>query len=388
MTKKRSLQTGFMENQNNSWRFATEEEKAESRAQCGQVPPNDQNDYHLNGKSIADFADSKINDQATLLGNRWLCRGDGAFIFAPSGIGKSTMTVQMGIEFALGRASFGIFPSRRSRSLIIQAEDSEGDLIEMAKMMEQLKLSKADYERVRANTWIETVNHLSGEDFLNVLNEILLAWPADLVFINPYAPFLGQDVGDQQANINFLYRGLNRRLAQHQCGAIMPAHTPKPARGFKGEVDSLYAGAGSAVLTNWARAIITIRKTKTAGVFEFVAAKRGDRIGWGDGVFKLCFAHSIDGIFWRGVGDAGDKDPEELKPADILPVVPKLDPAPFEVLWMEAKKLFKIGERKMHAFLRVLVHENQVFEWLKPRKNARSAIEYCQSKPTEVSGNG
>ena len=43
----------------------------------------------------------------------------------------------------------------------------------------------------------------------------------------------------------------------------------------------MYAAAGNADLTNWARAILVIEPTHVEGVFEFIAAKRGKRIGWG-----------------------------------------------------------------------------------------------------------
>jgi hypothetical protein len=72
---------------------------------------------------------------------------------APSGIGKSVLSVQAAIEFAIARTAFGIRPVRPLRSLIVQAEDNQGDMIEMARMVDHLKLTPEQQEQVGGNTW-------------------------------------------------------------------------------------------------------------------------------------------------------------------------------------------------------------------------------------------
>jgi hypothetical protein len=52
----------------------------------------------LQGASLLDFSRREIKVDDTLLGNRFLCRGGGCFIIAPSGHGKSTLAVQAAIE--------------------------------------------------------------------------------------------------------------------------------------------------------------------------------------------------------------------------------------------------------------------------------------------------
>jgi hypothetical protein len=46
----------------------------------------------LSGGSFVQYAQMEIPPEETLLGNRWLCRGGGALIVAPSGQGKSVLT--------------------------------------------------------------------------------------------------------------------------------------------------------------------------------------------------------------------------------------------------------------------------------------------------------
>ena len=48
-----------------------------------------------------------------------------------SGIGKSSLCMQLAINWALGRTTFGIRPERPLKSLIVQAENDVGDVAEM-----------------------------------------------------------------------------------------------------------------------------------------------------------------------------------------------------------------------------------------------------------------
>jgi len=87
----------------------------------------------LTGASILDLSRREINEHNTLLGDRFLCRGGGIFIVGPSGVGKSTLSIQLATELGYGRPAFDIMPARALRVLIIQAEDDEGDEIEKRK---------------------------------------------------------------------------------------------------------------------------------------------------------------------------------------------------------------------------------------------------------------
>jgi hypothetical protein len=61
----------------------------------------------MKGGSVLAFADRPIDHEATLLGDRFLCRGGGMFIVAPSGQGKSTLSVQLASARALCLVCFG-----------------------------------------------------------------------------------------------------------------------------------------------------------------------------------------------------------------------------------------------------------------------------------------
>jgi hypothetical protein len=82
-------------------------------------------------KPITEFIPPMDNDDATLIGDRFLCRGHGSLLVGGSGIGKSTLAYQASVAWGLGRHFLGIQPARKLVSLHIQAEDEEGDVGEV-----------------------------------------------------------------------------------------------------------------------------------------------------------------------------------------------------------------------------------------------------------------
>ena len=70
-------------------------------------------------------------------------------LVGPTGVGKSSLAMQAMILWALGKAAFGIKPARPLKSLLVQAENDDGDLAEMRDgVMRGLGLSED--ERARA----------------------------------------------------------------------------------------------------------------------------------------------------------------------------------------------------------------------------------------------
>ena len=98
----------------------------------------------FSGESILDLSNQTINADDILLGERYLCRGGGMFVVAPSGQGKSSMTIQMAILWGAGLPAFDIKPAYPLRVSIVQAEDDKGDCIEMARMINHLKLTNSE----------------------------------------------------------------------------------------------------------------------------------------------------------------------------------------------------------------------------------------------------
>ena len=92
------------------------------------------------------------NDPNSVIGKRWLCKGHSAVIMGPSGVGKSTLTMQLAVNWAIGKAVFGVTPKAPLRHLIVQAENDAGDL------SEQLKATLQSMPRFNTPEIIEILN--------------------------------------------------------------------------------------------------------------------------------------------------------------------------------------------------------------------------------------
>ena len=91
-------------------------------------------------------------DPNELLRHRYLCRGAGLLLVGPTGIGKSSLAMQAMILWAIGKPMFEIQPAKPLKSLLIQAENDEGDLAEMRDgVMAGLNLTAEEREMAMKN---------------------------------------------------------------------------------------------------------------------------------------------------------------------------------------------------------------------------------------------
>jgi hypothetical protein len=247
-----------------------------------------------NGPARFDFADllnfDKDNDNDALFGNRWLCRGGSCLVIAQTGVGKSSLTTQAAMTWALGRDFFGIKPRRGAvRSLFIQSENDLGDVAEavqgtLAGMGIGASTQLASEIGQRVAFYREAVR--TGEEFGKLLRQLVIAHQADCVFIDPLLGFAGIDLADQEAASHFLRHILQPVLTETGVVLFAIHHTTKPKSAkdsAPGDIDSLsYAGAYSADLANWFRASLVLQKDTESGDmphYNLKLAKRGGRSG-------------------------------------------------------------------------------------------------------------
>ncbi|MCX6900782.1 MAG: AAA family ATPase [Verrucomicrobia bacterium] len=335
-------------------------------------------------RSLADFAEMTVDEGQTLLGRRYLCRRGAQLFVGPSGIGKSSAAAQQDVSWSCGRAAFGISPTGELRILSVQAENDDGDMIEMAKgIFGGLQLSLEEIELVRRNTRYARVI-ATGEAFMGELRAMCEEFRPDLVRLDPLNAFLGDDAKDTRAVSSFCRVGLERIAADFNCGLIVNHHTPKTNHRDTSEWqahDWMYAGAGAADLTNWARAVLVIEPIDaTAGVFKFIAAKRGRRIGWrkigdvcGEPETERLFCHSRQPgqILWR---EADEAEIEAAKAsirtmktaADLLALVPELERIEKSTLINLAQQ-HGIGANKARNFINELLANGSLQEHRKAR---------------------
>jgi hypothetical protein len=163
------------------------------------------------------------DDVKTLLGNRFVCRGGGLVLVGSSGIGKSTLVIQAGICWAIGRPCFGIAPQRALKILYIQAENDEGDLCEMRDgVLENLELSEDERKLLARNFICAHECSRSGAAFgAEVLEPLLQEHSPDLVILDPALSYIGGDANKQEVVGGFLRSVLNPLLVAHDCGVVV-----------------------------------------------------------------------------------------------------------------------------------------------------------------------
>jgi hypothetical protein len=362
------------------------------------------------GRSIIELARASIDSGETLLGSRYLCRGGGRFVIAPTGGGKSTLSVQNAILWACGLPSFGVPAVRPLRNLIIQAEDDNGDQIEMARMINYIVLengqrfSQAQIEMIHANTEIIRCADLVGEKFFIALRKKLAQdranlHPWDFITINPYTSFLGADVRNTEAAVHFLRECLTPVLLEFAIATDVIHHTAKTnfvnTDNYK-LWDWMYYGAGCAEISNWARAIMVMKPVSDdMKVFRFIAAKRGTRIGgeW-ENAFEKYFAHSPDPriLCWQEAtaeqiarATAQASDYKFADPGKALAQVPLIDPELKSAVIQKIQKACKVGRNLAREALAELILTGKVSEVdiSNPKKGrgSRDFAGVCKTQP-------
>jgi 5S rRNA maturation endonuclease (ribonuclease M5) len=260
--------------------------------------------------SICDIACDVRHDPDELLRHRFLCRGGGAMLNGPTGIGKSSFILQAAVQWSLGNPFFAIEPARPLKSLVVQAENDAGDLVEQREgVFTGLDLSDADRDLVRDRVFVRSVNSKTGAALISgEIRPLLREHRPELLWLDNLFAYCGCNVSDQEKMSLFLRNLINPLIQEFQCGLIIAHHTNKPPSGEQkadwSVSETAYMGSGTGELANWPRAILSIRALKTHGVFELVAGKRGSRLGWKDADNKTTcrrnIAHSTDGlIYWR-----------------------------------------------------------------------------------------
>lgn len=249
------------------------------------------------------------DDADCLLGNRYLCRGGSAIWVGGSGIGKSVITIQAAITFALGEDLFGLKPKRRLRSLIVSAEDDFGDISEtMQGVLLGMGIQKGSdkYNMVKENVIILSEAELKGLPFLGWCEDHVREYQADLLWINPLLSYFSGNASDSEAASEFT-GSLSAMQARTKVCTMLVHHTGKPKEAEaqkQWSVDDFsYIGLGSSVWTNWARAIIvlqSIKQPKNTFVLRF--AKRGQRAGItnddSEKVREVYIEHAEKGLRW------------------------------------------------------------------------------------------
>lgn len=246
------------------------------------------------------------NDKLSIFGKRWLCRGGSAILQGPSGIGKSTLTMQFAVSWAAGRSVFGIGSTHQKplKISLIQAENDSGDLAEMFQdSTSALGLSPDEKAKMKNNLTFFLENVRTGDDFIRVFRNVALRTKADVIFVDPLLSFIGDDISDIKIVQKFMRNNLQPVLESTGVVAIFIHHIGKPKQNNDlsklSNNDISYLGLGSSDLVNACREAITLIKTNPDNdYFDLVFSKRHNRLNL-DNNGRLQIKHSSDGkLLW------------------------------------------------------------------------------------------
>ena len=241
-------------------------------------------------------------DPNNLVGNRWLVRGSSMIISGGSGIGKSSLVMQLCMQWGLGRGWFGIYPSGELKIGVIQAENDTGDLAEAFQgVAKGLGLTESDKTKLKANLAFRNETCRTGEAFLDYARRFIVKAKLDVLVADPLLSYFGGDLSDQESVSTFLRNRLQPILKDTGVCWIWMHHISKPPKERQEESPSLmelaYSGFGSSELTNWAREIAVIQEVGHFKPRKFYInfCKRGSRLTEA----KIPIAHSATGIVWE-----------------------------------------------------------------------------------------
>ena len=334
--------------------YLTQQDAGECQAAADRVAPPKRK---LSGKLIplGQFPDPIPEDQnpAALFRNGWLRKGGGAFLIAPSGVGKSVLTVQAAICWALGKPFFGICPVRPLKIVVIQAEDDREEVAEFRNSVRHglttdfgfddydIRIALGMEDPATARVFFYKAVGKVGDAFVEELDTLLEMEPdVDLVIVNPFQSYFGGDCGRNSELSRFFRTQLDPvikdadDLGRDRAGIMFIHHTNKPPndkdlRAEWGNDDfAQYIGAGGAEIVNWARVILSLMPSGVPGVFRYICGKRWQRLDWVGLDGKPCkqklIRHAEHGcIYWRDATEDDAKAVEDAmkKPAKSLPPV-------------------------------------------------------------------
>jgi RecA-family ATPase len=267
----------------------------------------------------------ETEDPTQLLGKRWICRGGSALWVGSSGLGKSVLCMQAAITWAIAESFFGINPHGNGlKSLIIQAENDEGDVAESIQgVFKAMNLTEKQKALVMANVTIVRDCTSTGEKFVDRVRRLVEKHKPDLVWIDPLLAFIGGDLSSQETASAFLRNMLNPLSLSAGFAWMLIHHTPKPVRegnGYQG-ADKAYSGFGSSELTNWARSVLTLAPCGDDAdgkrIYRLEVTKRGKRSNLNStGIIAqnavqpyVNLGHSDLGLAWIQAGEAVKKKP-------------------------------------------------------------------------------
>ena len=231
-------------------------------------------------------------DPNNILGKRWLCRGGSLVVVGQSGIGKSSLCMQLMILWALGIPAFNITPVTPLRSVLIQAENDVGDLAEMYQGVRRgMGITPEQEAILNERIFIYRDTTRTGAEFVDAASALVDRHKPDLVWADPLLNYIGDEISEQRVISEFCCKLLNAVSLRTGVVWCLLHHTGKPSKDPKAAShwtasDLAYSGLGSSALVNWARETAVLVRIKMPDgappTFQLSMTKRRTRAGMVD----------------------------------------------------------------------------------------------------------
>lgn len=273
-------------------------------------------------------------DPTVLVGKsrRWLCKGYVLQIVGFSGSGKSSLAMQMCVQWARGLDLFGLQPVRPLRIVICQAENDFGDTAE-AYAGSVRNLTTQEKLKLKDNLTIVRNSKAIGPAFPVFLKNLVERHKPDIVLVDPLLAYAGFDIADQALTTDWLRNQIFPIVQSTGIALIYMHHTTKPKSAD--DLDSMtptqlaYLGAGCSEWVNFARDsgyLFRTRSDDDTAVYKFGFSKRQSRCGLqnSEGRFtqfaKICHSPEPGVIRWQyAVGDSLNDQTSRKKPVSSPP---------------------------------------------------------------------
>jgi ABC-type dipeptide/oligopeptide/nickel transport system ATPase subunit len=316
------------------------------------------------------------NDPDSVLGNRWLCRGDTAVIQGETGIGKSTLVMQAIIWWAMAELFFGIKAKHALKSLLIQSENNEGDLAEVFQdVVKAMGLGEDQIEYLKTKIVIVKESSKTGQEFLKLARRLIKKHQPDLVFADPFLSYLGDSASDQKAMSAFLRNGLQPIVQASKVIWFWIHHFSKPPRVDQPATRrSIYSGFGSVELPGWARETITVNSVNDDDhLCEITFGKRARRVGLSDDqgnpIYKICIQQSKNGVLWESADQIESTSRTAAQYGKVVKEISAFIERKVNVTHPQLEKFGKqldVGQKKSISIARALVDdegEPRIYEY-------------------------
>lgn len=284
------------------------------------------------GWSAKDLVETDIFDRSEILigEHHFLRRGGSMILIGPSGQGKSTLIMQMAIQWALGEPFLEKYlpPERPLKSLIIQAENDQRDVAEAYKTVSgALDISPAVAASLPVH--VVPISEHVGDQFIRVAKMLIDYHKPDLVWVDPLLSYVGGDVSRQEFMSPFIRNKIQPILSETGVGWIFTHHCgkPKSQQGRKvdpeeiSDADLMYEGLGSSDLTNWARAIAYLQPLDDVN-YALRLCKRGGESGVQGRRIYMRHSDPNEGKSWKAI-DKPQKVVIEKKPGRTAKATPQ-----------------------------------------------------------------